>query len=115
MSPHDSTHADPALAVPRSLRSRLQQVAETLSQIIAHIERATPAENPLILAEHRPGFYRVMNALGLGILDFLAENPSAAEIDTVRTQVVTADPNVVGYQPDLQSRLSFGDPRSARF
>ena len=30
-----------------------------------------------------------MNALGVGILDFLAENPSPTEIDTVRTQVVT--------------------------
>ena len=30
-----------------------------------------------------------MNALGVGILDFLAENPSPAEIDAVRTQVVT--------------------------
>ena len=48
MSPHDSTHADPALAVPRSLRSRLQQVAETLNQIIASIERANPAEIPII-------------------------------------------------------------------
>ena len=89
MSPHDSTHADPALAVPGALRSRLQQVAETLSQIIASIERANPAEITLILAEHRPAFYGVMNALGVGILDFLAENPSPAEIDAVRTQVVT--------------------------
>jgi SAM-dependent methyltransferase len=88
MSPHDSTHADPALAVPRSLRSRLQQVTETLKQIIASIERATPAEIPITLAEHRPEFYGVMNALGIGIADFLAEKPSPTEIDAVRTQVV---------------------------
>ena len=30
-----------------------------------------------------------MNDLGVGILDFLAENPSPTEIDAVRTQVVT--------------------------
>ena len=89
MSPHESAHTDPALAVPRPLQSRLQQVAETLSQIIASIERATPAEIRITLAEHRPEFYGVMNALGAGILDFLAENPSRTEIDTVRTQVVT--------------------------
>ncbi len=89
MSPHDSTHVDLALAVPGSLRPRLQQVAETLSQIIASIERATPAKIPLTLAEHRPEFYGVMNSLGVGILDFLAENPSPTEIDEVRTQVVT--------------------------
>jgi len=89
MSPHDSTHADPALAAPRSLRSRLQQVAETLSQITTHMQRVPPAEIPLILAEYRPEFYGVMKALGVGILDFLAENPSPAEIDAVRTQVVT--------------------------
>jgi len=89
MSPHESAHTDPALAVPRPLQSRLQQVAETLSQIIASIERATPAEIRITLAEHRPEFYGVMNALGAGILDFLAENPSPTEIDAVRTQVVT--------------------------
>ncbi len=117
MSPHDSTHADPALAVPGALRSRLQaSSAETLSQIfIASIQHANPAEITLILAEHRPAFYGVINALGVGILDFLAENPSPAEIDAVRTQVVDANPNLVGYHPNIQSRLSFGDPRSARF
>ena len=89
MSLHDSTHADSALVVPGSLRSRLQQVEETLSQIISSIERAPAAEIPRILAEHRSEFYEVMNSLGVGILDFLAENPSPAEIDAVRTRVVT--------------------------
>jgi len=71
------------------LQSRLQLVAETLSQIIASIERAASAEIPLILAEHRSEFYGVVDSLGVGILDFLAENPSPSEIDAVRAQVIT--------------------------
>jgi SAM-dependent methyltransferase len=89
MSPHDSTHADPAPAIPGPLRSRLQQVAETLVQITGHIARATAADIPQILAGNRTEFYGVMNSLGFGILDFLAEDPSPAQIDAVRAQVVT--------------------------
>ncbi len=87
MIPHNPAHIDPALAVPERLRSLLQQVEEILAQITAHIARATPAEIPIILAEHRGTFYRVIDALGGGIIDFLAEDPPPDQIEAVRERI----------------------------
>jgi SAM-dependent methyltransferase len=87
MFPHNPDHIDPALAVPARLRSLLQQVAEVLAQITADIARCTPIEMPIVLAAHRAAFSGVMNALGVGILDFLAEDPSPAHVNAVRAQV----------------------------
>ena len=87
MSHPESALADPAQVVPRSLWSRLQQVAETLDNISGDLASALPAGAPHILAEHRGTFYQAMDALGGGILDFLAEHPSPDEIETVRDQI----------------------------
>ena len=87
MFPHNTDHVNSALAVPARLQSLLREVEESLAQIAAHMARVAPAEIPVILAEHRGTFYRAMDALGGGIIDFLAENPSPDQIQAVRTQI----------------------------
>ena len=87
MFPPNPDHIDPTLAVPERLRSLLQQVAEILAQIATDIARAAPTDMPIILAEHRGTFYGTMDALGRGIIDFLAEGPSPKEIGTARAQI----------------------------
>jgi hypothetical protein len=109
MFPHDSTHADPALAVPAALRSRLQQVAETLAQITADIKRATHIDMPIILAEHRATFYQAMESLGNGILAFLAEEPRPDEVQAVREQIVRQVREWSSTSPLI--RHSLGKPR----
>jgi SAM-dependent methyltransferase len=87
MFPHNTDHVNSALAIPARLQSLLREVEETLAQIAAHMARVAPAEVPIILAKHRGTFYRAMDALGGGIIDFLAENPSPDQIQAVRTQI----------------------------
>ena len=87
MFPDKPAHAGTAPALPEPLRSLLGQIADTVAQIAAYIARAAPAEIPIILAEHRGTFYRTMDALGGGIIDFLADDPAPEEIEPVRTQI----------------------------
>ena len=87
MFPHHSDHVNSALAVPARLQSLLQEVEESLAHITTHMARATPAEIPIMLAEHRGAFYQVMDALGGGIIDFLAEDPPPDKIQAVRDQI----------------------------
>jgi SAM-dependent methyltransferase len=78
---------NPLSAVPESLQSCLEFIADTIDQITADLMRAAPGEIPSILADHRPKLYRAMDALGCGILDFLADGPSPVHVEMVRTQV----------------------------
>jgi SAM-dependent methyltransferase len=87
MVPHSPAHIDPALAVPERLQSLLREVEERLTQITTHVARATPAEIPIIIAEHRGAFYQVMDALGGGIIDFLSEDPPPDKTQAVREQI----------------------------
>jgi SAM-dependent methyltransferase len=88
MFPRHSDHVNSALAVPARLQSLLREVEESLAQITTHAARATAAEILIIIAEHRGAFYQVMDALGGGIIDFLAEGPTSNQVESVRAQIV---------------------------
>jgi SAM-dependent methyltransferase len=88
MSPDGSTHADPGVAVPEPLRSLLAEIAALIAQITAHISSVSPGELQSVLTEYRGTFYRAMDALGVGIIDFLAEDPPPDQVQAVRTQIV---------------------------
>jgi SAM-dependent methyltransferase len=85
--PTDPIKASPAAALPDSLQSLLEQVADTVARIAAELSRAGPTVTPAILAERRPSVYQAMEALGGGILDFLATDPSPEEIEGARERV----------------------------
>jgi hypothetical protein len=70
------------------LRSLLAQVADAISRAAADISGSAAAETPAILAGHRATVYAAMDALGSGILDFLAEDPPRAQVQATRELIV---------------------------
>jgi len=84
---------------------------------------------PSILAANRTTLYRAMDALGGGILDFLAEEPLPAEVRAVKEQIVCqvhewsttsplirhslGKPRGQGSDPELVKQLLGGRPAGA--
>ncbi len=89
MFPHDQFNVDLAPTTPEPWRGLLAEIATNIEQIAAHITRVSSGEAQTVLARHRPTFYASMDALGVGILDFLAENPPPDRIQEVRLLVTT--------------------------
>lgn len=89
MLPYDPPSTDLAPGLPVTLLSRLTDIAATIDQIANLIVQAAPGEVENIFAGHRHELQRAVDALGAGIIDFLAEGPSSKQVETVRAQIAT--------------------------
>ena len=105
MSPNDPPRAELALALPEPLRSLLAEISVLIAQISAHMSSVSPGEVQNVLAAHRQTFYRTMDAFGVGIIHFLAEDPPPDQIQAVQERITAQIREWSSTSPLLQHSL----------
>jgi 2-polyprenyl-3-methyl-5-hydroxy-6-metoxy-1,4-benzoquinol methylase len=105
MSSNDPPDAELALALPEPARSLLAEISVLIARISAHMSSVSPGEVQNVLAAHRQTFYRTMDAFGVGIIHFLAEDPPPDQIQAVRERITAQIREWSSTSPLLQHSL----------